>query len=537
MLNKQDLKQEASQKLLSGINKIEEAVSSTFGLYGQTVIIDTIAGLPVITKDGVTVAKEVGSDCPVEQMAINILREAAVKTNEKEGDGTTTATILAKALYSKGLRLYEEGYSKREIISTFNEFTKQTVEAIKKNSIKVESYKDLENIATISANNYREVGKLVAETVHKVGEHGVIKVLESNRRNTDVELVKGYSIESGLSNMLFKSPEDKELEYKNCKILILDFPLDNFEVLGDGLKVLEELFTTKTPVVLICEKASTLVEKTLVTNSSINGTKIVLVAAPDFAERKVEILNDVAAMSGAKVFDISNKQELDFLSLEDFGEVEVATLDMEKTVFQAKEEYEDAIQNRVTQIEEKLKDENLIEMDKESYIHRIAKLKYGIATIRVGGDTKSEMKELTDRVEDAKNATQSALRGGIIKGGGSALATAFKSTLGLNTKLTQAYVDSLNMLTATNFINSGVKGVDEIVKYAEDSTKDFRLAVGIDSKKEEDFIAKGIIDPANVAITALTYANSVATTLLSTNCVLYNDSKKATDEDLPNFFG
>ena len=513
--------EDARKKMLSGVEQIAKAVKVTLGPRGRLVMLDKKYGAPTITKDGVSVAKEVELKDPFENMGAQLVREVSSKTNDVAGDGTTTATVLAYAIVREGLKQVTAGMTPIGIKRGIDKATAQAVEEIKKNSRAVKGNDDITHVATISANNDPEIGKILAEAIEKVGKDGVITVEESKNMDTTVKTVEGMQFDRGYINAYFINDRERmECSYENPYILIYD---EKISTMKDLLPVLEKVAQTGRPIIIIAEDVDGEALTTLVVNSIRGALKCCAVKAPGFGDRRKEMLQDIAILTGGKVISKAVGLKLETTELEDLGTAKSVKIDKDNTTIVDGNGDKAAIADRVNEIKTQV-EKSTSDYDKEKLKERLAKLSGGVAVIEIGAITETEMKEKKFRVEDTLAATRAALEEGIVCGGGLALIEAVKgldeekANLNGDEKVGFAIIKrALEEPIRQIADNAGVDG-----SVIADKAKNGKAGIGYNAAKGEwvDMMSAGIIDPAKVTRCALQNAASVAGMLLTTECAI-----------------
>ncbi|MBB5219176.1 MULTISPECIES: chaperonin GroEL [Treponema] len=513
--------EEARKKMLSGVEQIAKAVKVTLGPCGRLVMLDKKYGSPTITKDGVSVAKEVELKDPFENMGAQLVREVSSKTNDVAGDGTTTATVLAYAIVREGLKAVSAGMTPIEIKRGIDKATALAIAEVKKNSRAVKGNDDITHVATISANNDPEIGKILAEAIEKVGKDGVITVEESKNMDTTVKTVEGMQFDRGYINAYFVNDRDRmECNYENPYILIHD---EKISTMKDLLPLLEKVAQTGRPLVIIAEDVDGEALTTLVVNSIRGTLKCVAVKAPGFGDRRKEMLNDIAILTGGKVITKDLGLKLESATLEDLGTAKSVKIDKDNTTIVDGAGDKDTISARIAEIKAAV-EKSTSDYDKEKLKERLAKLSGGVAVIEIGAITETEMKEKKFRVEDTLAATRAALEEGIVSGGGLALIEASKV---LDADKADLYGDEkVGFQIVKRALEEPIRqiaenaGVDGAV--IADKAKNEKPGVGYNAAKGEwvNMMDAGIIDPAKVTRCALQNAASVAGMLLTTECAI-----------------
>ena len=513
--------EDARKKMLSGVEQIARAVKVTLGPCGRLGMLDKKYGAPTITKDGVSVAKEIELKDPFENMGAQLVREVSSKTNDVAGDGTTTATVLAYAIVREGLKAVSAGMTPIEIKRGIDKATAIAVEEVKKNSRAVKGNEDITHVATISANNDPEIGKILADAIEKVGKDGVITVEESKNMDTTVKTVEGMQFDRGyISSYFVNDRERMEVNYNDAYVLIYD---EKISTMKDLLPVLEKVAQTGKPLIIISEDLDGEALATLVVNSIRGTLKCCAVKAPGFGDRRKEMLQDIAILTGGKVITKDLGLKLESTELADLGQVKSVKIDKDNTTLVDGAGDKKAIADRVAEIKNQIK-KSTSDYDKEKLKERLAKLSGGVAVINIGAITETEMKEKKFRVEDTLAATRAALEEGIVSGGGLALIEASKVLDAEKENLTgdekvgfQIIKRALEEPIRQIAENAGVDGA-----VIADKAKAEKKGVGYNAATGEwvDMMEAGIIDPAKVTRCALQNAASVAGMLLTTECAI-----------------
>lgn len=518
---------EARKALEAGVNKLADTVRVTLGPKGRNVVLDKSFGTPLITNDGVTIAKEVELEDAFENMGAQLVKEVATKTNDVAGDGTTTATVLAQAMINEGMKNLAAGANPIILRKGMKKATDAAVEAIAKMSEPIKGKDQIARVAAISASD-DEVGSLVADAMEKVTNEGVITIEESKTMKTELDLVEGMQFDRGyVSAYMCTDMEKMEANLDDPNILITDKKISNIQ---DILPVLEELVKSGQKLLIIAEDVEGEALTTLIVNKLRGTFNVVAVKAPGYGDRRKDMLKDIAVLTGGTVISEELGLELKDATLASLGRAKSVKVQKENTVIVDGQGSKADIEKRVAQIKAQLS-ETTSEFDKEKLQERLAKLSGGVAVIRVGAATETEMKEAKLRMEDALNATRAAVEEGIIAGGGSAYIHASKEVEKLVATLegderTGAKI-ILKALEAPLFRiveNAGLEGSVVVNKVRESSE-----GVGFDAFREEyvDMVKAGILDPAKVTRSALQNANSVASTLLTTESAVANIKEDA----------
>jgi chaperonin GroEL len=524
---------EAREALKKGVDALSNAVKVTLGPKGRNVIIDKSFGSPTVTKDGVTVAKEVELKNPVENMGAQMVKEVASKTNDLAGDGTTTATVLAQAIFTAGIKNVTAGANPMDLKRGLEKAVIAVIDHLKKQSKEVgDSNQMIEQVASISANNDHEIGKLIAEAMAKVKKEGVITIEQAKGTDTYVDVVEGMQFDRGYISPYFVTDTEKmEAVYESPFILIHD---KKISVMKDLLPILEKVVQTGRPLLIIAEDVETEALATLVVNKLRGGLKVVAVKAPGFGDRRKEMLEDIAILTGGTVISEERGYKLEDTTLDSLGSAEKVTIDKENTTIVSGKGDKAGIDGRVAQIKKQI-ETTTSDYDKEKLQERLAKLAGGVAVIYVGAASEVEMKEKKDRFDDALNATRAAIEEGIIPGGGvgylRAIA-ALDNLKGANEDQTtgiailkRALEEPLRQIVE----NAGMEG-SVIVNKVKEGKDDF----GFNAHTEvyESLYNAGVIDPTKVARVALENAASIAGMLLTTECVLA-ENKDDKDSGMP----
>jgi chaperonin GroEL len=512
---------EARAKLKRGVDQLAEAVKVTLGPKGRNVVIDKKFGSPTVTKDGVTVAKEVELSDPIENMGAQMVKEVATKTSDLAGDGTTTATVLAQAIFREGLKNVTAGANPMELKRGIEKAVEIVVAELKAMSVPSAGKKEIAQVGSISANNDKEIGNLIADAMEKVGKDGVITVEEAKGLETTLETVEGMQFDRGyLSPYFVTDPEKMEAILEDPYILIHDKKISAMKEL---LPVLEKAAQSGKPLLIVAEDIEGEALATLVVNKLRGTLKVVAVKAPGFGDRRKEMLRDVAILTNGNVISEEVGFKLENATLADLGRAKRIVVDKDNTTLVDGKGKQDSIQGRIGEIKAAI-EKSTSDYDREKLQERLAKLAGGVAVIHVGAATETEMKEKKARVEDALHATRAAVEEGIVPGGGVALLRA------------QPALDKVKGLTEDEKIgveivrrsleepvrmiaqNAGAEGSIVVARIKESKDKAFGYNAATDTY--EDLIKSGVIDPTKVTRTALQNAASIAGLLLTTECVV-----------------
>jgi chaperonin GroEL len=518
---------DARDKMLRGVNILANAVKVTLGPKGRNVVIEKSFGAPRSTKDGVSVAKEIELADKFENLGAQMIREVASKTNDKAGDGTTTATVLAQAIVQEGLKSVAAGMNPMDLKRGIDKAVTIVVAEIKASSKKVTTNTEIAQVGTISANGDKEVGDMIARAMDKVGNEGVITVEEAKTAETELDVVEGMQFDRGYLSPYFITNADKmEVQLEEPLILLFEKKLSSLQPL---LPVLEAVVQSGRPLVIIAEDVEGEALATLVVNKLRGGLRVAAVKAPGFGDRRKAMLEDLAILTGAQVVSEDLGIKLENVSLDMLGKAKKVTITKDDTTIVDGVGEKTAIEARITQIKRQIED-TTSDYDKEKLQERLAKLAGGVAVIRVGGSTEVEVKEKKDRVDDALNATRAAADEGIVPGGGVALLKASKALANLtgdNDDQTAGIAIVRRALQAPIrqiAENAGVEGSIVVGKVLESDSATF----GFNAQTEQyvDLIADGVIDPAKVVRTALQDAASVAGLLITTEAAIVEAPKK-----------
>jgi chaperonin GroEL len=528
---------DAREKLKKGVDALADAVKVTLGPKGRNVILDKKFGAPTVTKDGVTVAKDIELKDPIENMGAQLVKEVASKTADSAGDGTTTATVLTQAIFGAGIKNVAAGANPMDLKRGIDKAVIAVVENLKKQSKKISGSNEIQQVATISANNDKEIGKMIADAMDKVGKDGVITVEEAKGTETEVKTVEGMQFDRGYLSPYFVTNADKmETELESPYILIYDKKVSSMKEL---LPVLEQVAQTGRPLLIIAEDVDGEALATLVVNKIRGALKVAAVKAPGFGDRRKAMLEDIAALTGGTVISEEGGYKLENATIEYLGTAEKIHIDKDNTTIVNGAGKKEAIKARISQIKAQVEN-TTSDYDKEKLQERLAKLSGGVAILYIGAATEVEMKEKKDRVDDALHATRAAVEEGIVPGGGVALIRAAAALEGLK-------VENADQETGVNIIkfaieaplrtivqNAGLEG-SVIVQKVKEGKADFGYNARED--KYENMVAAGIIDPTKVTRLALENAASIASLLLTTECVVADQPEEKSASAMPPMGG
>jgi chaperonin GroEL len=511
--------EDSRQAILRGVNALADAVKVTLGPKGRNVVIDKKFGSPTITKDGVTVAKEIDLKNPLENMGAQMVREVASKTSDTAGDGTTTATVLAQAIYREGLKMVTAGANPMELKRGIERAVDGIIGELKKLSKPV-SGNMIAQVGTISANSDETIGTIIAQAMEKVGKDGVITVEEAKSMETSLDVVEGMQFDRGyLSPYFVTDPERMECVLENPVILIHEKKISSMK---DLLPLLEQVARSGRPLVIIAEDVDGEALATLVVNKLRGTLQVAGVKAPGFGDRRKAMLEDIAILTGGRAITEDLGIKLENIKLEDLGKAKKITIDKDTTTIVEGDGAQSAIEGRVKQIRTQVED-TTSDYDREKLQERLAKLVGGVAVIKVGAATETEMKEKKARVEDAMHATKAAVEEGIVPGGGVALLRCLRVLDGLKLEGDQkvgADIVRRAVEAPLRFIasNAGVEGSIVVQKVKE--SKDASYGYNAATDQYEDLVKAGVIDPTKVVRSALQNSSSIASLLLTTEAMV-----------------
>ncbi|MCP5508917.1 MAG: chaperonin GroEL [Chlamydiales bacterium] len=520
-------KEEARQKMLKGVQTLANAVKTTLGPKGRNVVIDKAYGAPHITKDGVTVAKEIELKDKHENMGAQMVKEVAEKTNSKAGDGTTTATVLAEAIYSEGLRLVTSGANPMELKKGIEKGVQTITSELQKMSRKVASNKEIVQVATISANGDHDIGEIIAKAMERVGKDGTITVEEGKGFETELDVVEGMNFDRGyLSQYFMTNPESQEAVYENAYVLVYE---KKISAMKDFLPLLQAVAESGRPLLIIAEDVEGEALATLVVNRLRAGLKVVAVKAPGFGDRRKAMLEDIAVLTGATYISEDLGMKLEAANIDMLGQIKKVIIQKDETTLIEGAGKKEDIEKRAGLIRKQIED-STSDYDKEKLQERLARLTSGVAKVSVGAATEVELKEKKDRVDDALHATKAAVEEGIVPGGGTALIRAIPALKALAEKHSGDVLLGINILMkAITFPlrqiaeNAGEEGSVIVQKVAETKGSE-----GWDAREDRfgDMFEMGIVDPTKVVRLATEFAASIAALLLTTEAIITDEPEE-----------
>jgi chaperonin GroEL len=514
----------ARNLILSGVNALADAVKVTLGPKGRNVVIEKSFGSPTVTKDGVTVAKEIELENKFENMGAQMVREVASKTSDVAGDGTTTATVLAQAIYREGSKLVAAGHNPMEIKRGIDKAVEAVVEALKKSSKQTKDPKEIAQVGTISANGDETIGKLLAEAMEKVGKEGVITVEEAKSAETTLDVVEGMQFDRGyLSPYFVTDPERMEAALEDVYILISEKKISNMK---DLLPVLEAIARQQKPLLIIAEDIEGEALATLVVNKLRGTLQCAAVKAPGFGDRRKEMLKDIATLTGGQVIAEELGLKLENVTVTDLGRAKRVTIDKDNTTIVGGEGKKDKIKGRIAEIRTQVEN-TTSDYDREKLQERLAKLVGGVAVVKVGAATETEMKEKKARVEDALHATRAAVEEGIVPGGGVALIRAQKALEKLEVPEEQKFGISIIRRAIEEPMRQIVQNAGEEGSIVINKVREGKGNYGYNAATGEygDLLDQGVIDPVKVVRSALQNAASVAGLMLTTEALVAEKPK------------
>ncbi len=528
--------EQSRQAILRGINQLADAVKVTLGPKGRNVVLDKKFGSPTITKDGVTVAKEIELKDPLENMGAQMVREVASKTSDIAGDGTTTATVLAQAIYREGAKNVVAGANPMEVKRGIEKAVEAITEALKKQSRSVTENSMIAQVGTISANGDETIGKIIAEAMQKVGKDGVITVEEAKTLETSLDVVEGMQFDRGyLSPYFVTDAERMEVVLENPILLIHEKKISSMK---DLLPVLEQVARMGRPLLIVAEDVEGEALATLVVNKLRGTLQAAAVKAPGFGDRRKAMLEDIAILTGGRAITEDLGIKLENIKIEDLGKAKKVTIDKDNTTIVEGGGTKQAIEGRVKQLRSQIQD-TTSDYDREKLQERLAKIVGGVAVIKVGAATETEMKEKKARVEDAMHATKAAVEEGIVPGGGVALLRAGKALeklklegdqqIGVNI-IARALEEPMRWIAT----NAGQEG-SIIVQKVKDGEGDFGF--NAQTEKYENLVKAGVIDPTKVVRSALQHASSIASLLLTTEALVSEIPEEKKEAPMPGGHG
>jgi chaperonin GroEL len=527
----------ARQTLLRGVSKLAKAVAATLGPKGRNVVLDKKFGSPTVTKDGVTVAKEIELEDPYENMGAQMVREVASKTSDAAGDGTTTATVLAEAIFREGLKYVTSGANPIGIQRGIGKAVAAAVEHLDKIAKKVKDKEEIKQVATVSANWDTTIGEIIADAMDKVGKDGTITVEEAKSIETTLEVVEGMQFDKGyLSPYFVTNAETMEARLEDCYILNYEKKISS---LKDMLPILEKVAKVGKPLLIIAEDVEGEALATLVVNKLRGTLNVCAVKAPGFGDRRKAMCEDIAILTGGKFISEDLGIKLESLNLEDLGRVKSIVVDKENTTLVEGNGKSSEIQGRVNQIRRQI-EETTSDYDREKLQERLAKLAGGVAVINVGAATETEMKEKKARVEDALHATRAAVEEGIVPGGGVALLRCLNAidTVKPDNDDERIGVDivkrAVEYPTRALAANAGVEGSVVVMEVKKRKGND---GYNVSTGEYEDLVKAGVVDPKKVTRTALQNAASIAGLLLTTECLITEIPEKEKAAPAPGGHG
>ena len=512
---------DARGQMIKGINVLAEAVRATLGPKGRNVVLDKSFGAPRITKDGVTVAKEIELEEKFENMGAQMMREVAAKTNDEAGDGTTTATVLAQSIVNEGIKAVAAGMNPMDLKRGIDQAVVKVVDELERNSKPVQASSEIEQVGTISANGDKEIGQMIANAMDKVGKEGVITVEEAKSLNNELEVVEGMQFDRGYVSPYFITNAEKMIaELDDPLILLHEKKLSNLQAM---LPVLEAVVQASKPLLIIAEDVEGEALATLVVNRLRGGLKVVAVKAPGFGDRRKAMLEDIAILTGSQLVSEDLGIKLENVQIGMLGRARKVRVTKEETTIVDGAGQKTDIDARVSQIRQQIED-TTSDYDREKLQERLAKLSGGVAVIRVGGASEMEVKERKDRVDDALNATRAAVEEGVIIGGGAALLKARRVLEGFKTNETDIDTGILIVRRALEepirriAENAGLEGSIVVGKVLENPDQGY----GFNAQSEQygDLLQQGIVDPTKVVRSALQNAASVASLLVTTEAAI-----------------
>ncbi len=532
----------AREKLKKGVDALANAVKTTLGPKGRNVVIDKKFGAPSVTKDGVTVAKEIDLKDPIENMGAQLVKEVASKTADMAGDGTTTATVLAQAIFNAGIKNVAAGANPMDLKRGMDKAVIKVVENLKSQSRPIKASSEIAQVGSISANNDMEIGKMIADAMDKVGKDGVITVEEARGTETEVKTVEGMQFDRGyLSPYFVTNTETMEVELEDAYILIYDKKISSMKEL---LPILEQVAQSGKPLVIISEDVDGEALATLVVNKIRGALRIAAVKAPGFGDRRKAMLEDIATLTGGTLISEERGYKLESAEVAYLGHAEKIVIDKDNTTIINGAGKSDDIKRRINEIKSQI-EKTTSDYDREKLQERLAKLAGGVAILYIGAATEVEMKEKKDRVDDALHATRAAVQEGVVPGGGVAFIRAFDAlkdlVVGKNGIENQDQETGVNIIRQaleaplrTIVSNAGLEA-SVIVQKVREGKADYGYNARED--KYENLVAAGVLDPTKVSRLALENAASIASLLLTTECVIADDPEEKESMSAPSGMG
>ena len=520
---------DARKELFEGLEITAEAVSCTLGPKGKTVLIQNENGVPVVTKDGVTVSKSVNLKNPLKRMGSELIREAANRTNEVAGDGTTTSTVLTHAMVKSGLKLLEAGYSAQDLCEGIEIASQTILNSLSATAKRLTSSEEISQVGTISANGDKSIGDLIASAMEKVGRDGIITVEDAKGMSTSLEIAEGMQFDRGYLSPYFVTNQEKmNVVFNDAKVLLTDKKISSLKEL---VPVLEKIIQSRLPLIIIAEDVEGEALQGLVINRLNANLQVVAIKAPGFGRHREELLSDISVLTGAKLISSSTGMKLEAMSLQDLGTLKKVVVDAKSTTLVATGSTRDYVESHVKDLRHQCSDLTLTHDELVKLRTRIAKLSSGVAVIKVGGATELEMVERKYRIEDALNATRAAAEDGIVPGGGMALFNCFDLLQDENfPDRTQSVRSGISIvrdacLAPLKRIVQNAGGSGEVVFSELRRRKGESQFLGYNAAKNsyEDMITAGVLDPVKVTKTAVKNSSSVASTFLSLDAVIVEE--------------
>lgn len=522
--------EEARRELYLGLELTAEAVSSTLGPKGKTVLIQNGDSAPIVTKDGVTVSKSINLKDPLRRMGSEMIREAASRTNDVAGDGTTTSTVLTHAMVRSGLKLLEAGYSSEDLSEGITLGINAVLQHLSSSSTKLTTTEEIAQVGTISANGDKAIGNLIADAMSKVGRDGIITVEDAKGMSTSLEIVEGMQFERGYLSPYFVTNSDKmNVVYNDAKVLLTDRKLST---LKDLVPILEKVVQSRVPLLIIADDVEGEALQGLVVNRLNANLQVVAIKAPGFGRHRDELLSDISVLTGAKLVSSTTGTKLESIGLSDLGTIKKVVVDAKTSTLVSTGKTKNEVEEHVANLRQQLCDVTLTVEEVSKLKVRIAKLSSGVAVIRVGGTTEMEMVERRYRIEDALNATRAAADEGIVPGGGMALFNSLDSmnndmfdSLGQGVRAGLTVVRDACLAPIKRISSNAGQTPEVTIKELQRLDKNIKLRTGYDAANDRfvDMIEAGIIDPVKVTRTALKNAASVTKTFLSLDAVIVED--------------